>query len=378
MAKYGEGSIYFETNRGKWHVSVADPQGKRIHKRFDTEADANAWRLSMAAKYLKGDYVVKNDVSLGTWVLQYLGVFVKPKVREKSFAEYVNTASHITDDFADEQLQKLTPIKVQAFLNALEVSQDMKHRLFKLLCRASKKAVATGIIEKDFTIGVDVAKSEHKEAEIFLLEGLAAIMDAIDKDLRLCKYHTLVATAIASGCRMGELLALTPEDIGENFIRINKSLVEVRSKPKLQPPKTRAGYRKVTLPKNIMAELWQLAVNTPKDDMLFHNTKGNPCRTSNIGRAWRTILRHANIPYRKFHCLRHTHATMLLASGVPILEVAKRLGHSRPSHTLNLYGHAIPGYDSQMPSIVEKIFCIGDCNQHAEDALLVPAVPVGN
>ena len=49
------------------------------------------------------------------------------------------------------------------------------------------------------------------------------------------------------------------------------------------------------------------------------------------------------------------------------MEVAKRLGHSRPSHTLNLYGHAIPGYDSQMPSLVEKVFNIENCNR--EDIL---------
>lgn len=68
MTKYREGSIYYETSRGKWHASVADPQGHRTHKRFDTKEEANAWRLGMAAKYIKGNYVAKSDITLGTWV----------------------------------------------------------------------------------------------------------------------------------------------------------------------------------------------------------------------------------------------------------------------------------------------------------------------
>ena len=70
----------------------------------------------------------------------------------------------------------------------------------------------------------------------------------------------------------------------------------------------------------------------------------------------RQVLKEAKVPYRSFHCLRHTHATQLLADGVPVLEVSKRLGHAKPSYTFNLYGHAIPGYDIKIPDKVDKIF----------------------
>lgn len=144
MTKYREGSIYYETNRGKWHASVADPQGHRTHKRFDTEAEANAWRLSMAAKYIKGNYVAKSDMTLGTWILQYLSVFAKSKVREKTFLNYANTAAHINETLADIELQKLSPIAVQSYINNSDMTDGMKDRLVKLLCRASKKPLQQG------------------------------------------------------------------------------------------------------------------------------------------------------------------------------------------------------------------------------------------
>ena len=76
-------------------------------------------------------------------------------------------------------------------------------------------------------------------------------------------------------------------------------------------------------------------------------------------RAWERILKEAKIEHKKFHALRHTHATQLLAAGVPLLEVAKRLGHSSPAITLKLYAHAIPNYDHQivLPA-VEKIYAL--------------------
>lgn len=73
-------------------------------------------------------------------------------------------------------------------------------------------------------------------------------------------------------------------------------------------------------------------------------------------RAWSVILKGAEVNYKKFHCLRHTHATQLLSGGVPLLEVCKRLGHSKPSHTLNLYGHAIPNMDKMVAEQVAKIY----------------------
>ena len=90
--------------------------------------------------------------------------------------------------------------------------------------------------------------------------------------------------------------------------------------------------------------------------LIFQSKNGTPLRPNQIERAWKSILLLASVPHKKFHVLRHTHATQLLANGVPLLEVSKRLGHSRASHTLDLYGHAIPGYDASLPNKISKIF----------------------
>ena len=75
-----------------------------------------------------------------------------------------------------------------------------------------------------------------------------------------------------------------------------------------------------------------------------------------MGGAWKSILKCANIEYKNFHVLRHTHATQLLANGVPLVEVTRRLGHSKVSFTLDKYGHATPNYDKGISDKITQIY----------------------
>lgn len=356
MSRKNTGTIYYEKARNKYKVFVTDPSGARHSKRFDTEQEATTWRITMLSKFMAGDFINRTDITLGEWVVQYLNVFVKPKVRPKTFNDYLSVAGHLDEFIANKRIQKLTSMDVQWYLSELKSSAHIKQRLKKLLARASKKACLIGLIEKDFMLGVETPAPRPKPIEIFTVDELHKILDTISANEYLRRHYLLVSLAISSGCRMGEMLALTPEDIEDNAINISKGLTEIQGIPTIQPPKTPAGYRRVTLPEPIMDMLRQAVASTKPDGFIFTNTVGKPCRTTNVDKSWRFILKSADVPYRKFHCLRHTHATMMLAAGVPILEVAKRLGHSRASHTLNLYGHAVPGYDQKIPSVVESVF----------------------
>lgn len=95
-----------------------------------------------------------------------------------------------------------------------------------------------------------------------------------------------------------------------------------------------------------------------QEQLCFITKNSTPISPHNAERAWRSIIRKTSIPYRNFHVLRHTHATQLLANGVPIIEVSRRLVHARISHTLELYGHAIPNYDSKIADKVKKLYLI--------------------
>ena len=78
-------------------------------------------------------------------------------------------------------------------------------------------------------------------------------------------------------------------------------------------------------------------------NLVFTDTKGGPIRKTNLlRRSFRPLLERAGLPRIRFHDLRHTSATLLLAEGVHPKVVQERLGHSNISLTLDTYSHAVP------------------------------------
>jgi integrase len=77
----------------------------------------------------------------------------------------------------------------------------------------------------------------------------------------------------------------------------------------------------------------------PDDALLFANLAGEPLQPSNVSSDWGEVAERIGMPEVTFHGLRHTHASQLIASGVDIVTISKRLGHARPSVTLAVYVH---------------------------------------
>jgi integrase len=73
-------------------------------------------------------------------------------------------------------------------------------------------------------------------------------------------------------------------------------------------------------------------------DLVFPSGVGTPLTASNIRRDFRKLLNASGLPKIRFHDLRHTAASLMLNHGIPVLIVSKRLGHSKPSITLDVYG----------------------------------------
>ncbi len=86
--------------------------------------------------------------------------------------------------------------------------------------------------------------------------------------------------------------------------------------------------------------------------LIFPTFVGTAISPRNLLRDFRKLLRRAGLPRVRFHDLRHTSASRMLNHGVPLIVVSRRLGHARPSITLDIYGQLIPGMGAEA---VEKI-----------------------
>jgi integrase len=96
----------------------------------------------------------------------------------------------------------------------------------------------------------------------------------------------------------------------------------------------------------------KLAINWQDNNLIFPSTIGTPMEPRNLYRRYKKLLQKAGLPDIRFHDLRHTAATLMLLNGIPLLVVSRRLGHSKPSVTLDIYGHAIPGMQDEAAALI--------------------------
>lgn len=359
----GEGSISYDAARKSYRASITDPNGTRVFKRFKLKEEAEQWLITTRADIYKGVYIAPTNITVGEWLLQYMEVYCKPNVRLKTYVGYKQTAAHLMP-LANIPLRKLTAHQIQAHLNTLtNLSDSYRNKIYRLLNSAVQKAVVTDIIPKNVVLAVKAPSVAKKPVEIFTAEEIKAIM-AYLKSSRHDKYrmYPIVAIAIETGMRMGEILGLKVQDVQGDVISINAGVTDVMGKPREEHPKTAAGRRQIPIAAPLQGLLLQLVEHHKTkrpNDYLFCSRDGLPLSTHNIERSWKVILERANVPYKKFHTLRHTNASMLLSNYVPPLEVSARLGHSTPSHTLNLYAHAVPGKGKEIAEVASKVFDLG-------------------
>jgi integrase len=175
--------------------------------------------------------------------------------------------------------------------------------------------------------------------------------DEITRLLAACppRYRLLIATALYTGMRISELLALTWSDVdfaaGVIHVRAQLSRAQ-RGRPACRvPPKTAAGIRDVPLVPQLAALLREHhagAVFADPDDFVFATDTGTPLGHRNVERRalQRATLMAGIAPAPRFHTLRHTFASHLIIDlRLDVAQVSRILGHASATTTLNIYTH---------------------------------------
>jgi integrase len=156
-------------------------------------------------------------------------------------------------------------------------------------------------------------------------------------------YRMIVQTAAFTGARQSELIGLQWGDIdwASRKVHIRRAWREGR----MTLPKSRNSTRRIDLPEHLVSELrrWKLRCPRSEPDLVFPNESGRPLSHSNLlSRGLYPALRRAGLRRVRFHDLRHSYASMMLASGADVVRVSRLLGHASPTVTLNVYAHQLP------------------------------------
>ena len=203
------------------------------------------------------------------------------------------------------------------------------------------------------------------EAEIHPLSAEEARkLLAITSSERL---HALYALALSSGMRESELLGLqwSEVDFDHNLVRVRWQLQREDGQWMWKPPKTRRSRRQIALASSAMqtlrrhrdsqdAERESQGASWEDHELVFCTRHGCPLSARNLLRRYKELLKKGGLPDIRFHDLRHTAATLLLAGKVNPKVVSEMLGHSSVAITLDIYSHVLPDMQQDAVAVLER------------------------
>lgn len=286
---------------------------------------------------------------------KWITVYKKGAIREVTMNKYLMTQKWLVKLAPELRLCDMDRIAYQQLLNDYaeyherQTTMDFHHQL-----KASiQDAVDEGLIERDPTRkaiikGKQPTVKKIKYLNQFELHTLLSSLDLKDK----VNWDYFILLVAKTGMRFSEALALTPQDFdfAHQTISISKTW-NYKGKGGFLPTKNKSSVRKIQIDWQTVIQFAELVKNLPKDEPIFVVSTVYNSTVNDI------LCRHCKqckIPVISIHGLRHTHASLLLFTGVSIASVARRLGHSSMTTTQKTYLHIIQELENKDIDLVMR------------------------
>ncbi len=189
-------------------------------------------------------------------------------------------------------------------------------------------------------------------------------------------FYPVIYTAVSTRLRQAELLGLRWRDVDLDLLSISVSqvLYKRRGVCMFKESKTSGSSRRVAMTSKLALLLreykaereslyWQLGVPLTLDDFVFANYAGKPIDPSVLTHNFGRIVKRAGLGVR-FHDLRHSYASLILAAGVHPKIVSEALGHSTVAITLDIYSHVTPGLQEAAAKQLDSLLPVGVAQRH--------------
>ena len=345
------------TGQTRWYARYRDPAGKQLVKVFDRKVDAERFLTTVESAKLFGGYVdpALARLTVGEWAQRWLDgqAHLKPSTKER-YAGIIR--EHIDPKWRRVRLGDVSHADVQNWVTTLTASRSpatvrKTHRVFSLILAL---AVKDGRLVRNVATGVNlprVVTSEHRYLTHAQLEQLAdacANPAEPSKHRRLDErenhaYRLMILFLGYTGVRFGELAALRVGRV--DFLRrralIAESVTVVQGLGQVWGTPKGHEAREVPIPPFLIAELAEHVKGKAPDDLVFVGVRGGGALRASIFRraGFDEAARVIGVEGLHPHELRHTAASLAIASGADVKVVQQMLGHASAAMTLDQYGH---------------------------------------
>src|SRR5215471_6682402 len=365
-----------ERSPGCWAIVLDhhDPMTGRRKRRWHcfkgTKRQAQIRCAELVAELQSGASVDPSKITVVEFLDRFDRDWAALHVTARSRDRYRFALDHVRRHLGDRILQRVHAADIAALYASLSregLAPRTTRMVHTALHRALGQAKNWGILRDNPEDITKPPKAPGRETPMLQPSEAVELL----KRLRGQPLYLIASLALGTGMRRNELLGLRWQDVDLDAGRltIEQSLEQTATHGiRITAPKTKHGRRTISLPAHLVTELRQhwreqqeqrLRMGlgkAPETAPVFATVDGRHLSPNAITKAWPVAMAAIGMPAVTLHSLRHTHASMLIASGLDILTISRRLGHSSPTITLNVYGHLIHGTDDRAAQIMDAAF----------------------
>lgn len=360
----GEGSIYYSETLKRW-IGQYTYNGKRKSVYAKTRTEVKNKVNKALVSIVDNKYIDKSNYTLLDLInMNIEEQFKANKIAVTTYNRKLETKKIIeNNDIAKLTIQKISSVDINNFLvDVSYYSNSVITKISQMLKNAFDKALILNIINNNpynvkGLINIPKSQKQDKKIDALTVEEQKLFIKELEKNYD--EYASVFYIAIYTGMRIGEILALAPEDIdlNNNIIHINKTLTKDEEDRYVigSTTKTYAGTRDIPITNLIV----NILANAPNcQNKTFFSLNNKIIAPSTINSHFKRICKNANIRIintkkKKHkddekavnlksssvntHMLRHTYATRCIESGMSAVVLSKLLGHADIETTLNTY-----------------------------------------
>ncbi len=348
------GTWYFRADVGR------GPDGRRREKRqggYRTKAAALAALADLVSSVGKGEYRDDGRLTVAAWLEQWIEEKVDDGMRpstERGYRRHIR--EHLVPQLGRHRLGALRPGHVDGLLRSMR-SEGRGATTIRRVHATLRSALATAKRRRLITFNaaedVDLPPAPRAHVAPWEVTELATFLDHATGH-RLGPLYELMAF---TGLRRGEACGLrwADVDLEQGVLHVRKQFVQVGHEVVEGRPKTRSGEdRRVDLGERAVGVLLahRLGQDAERatwgdayDDrgLAFAREDGSPLHPEQVTKTFKRLARQAGVRPVRLHDLRHGQASLMLAAGVDMAVVSKRLGHSSITLTSDTYSHLLEG-----------------------------------
>jgi len=286
---------------------------------------------------------------------KWLSDYARISVKKSTYISYETIVRlHLNPCFGKKYLHRITTAAIQKFVSEKITKDGLSPKsvvnFLIPLKEMFKHAVIWGYIRRDPSLHVKRPRVEQEEMDFLNPEEIRLFLDNVSKE-----HYALFLTAVMTGMRRGELLALQWGDIDwhSNQISVRRSIF----RGEFITPKSKNSIRRIVMSPMLREALEQhrLLGKQSGKELVFSNGNGLSIDPDNlVMREFHPALDRAGLRRIRFHDLRHTYASLLISQGENIKFVQSQLGHASAKTTLDRYGHLMPNLENDAARRLDK------------------------